>query len=675
MAQKVKLRMRRSLPALLTMLLLSASTHAQWNSDPTINNKVSNVAGTKDELFALPDGAGGMHLVWTDSRNSGTTGTDIYYQRILNNGTLVFDSAGVLVCNAAGAQANARVVPAAAGAVIVVWQDGRTASNNAIYAQKISSTGTPEWAANGVVVADATGNQNSPQVVSDGAGGAIAFFQDNRVSGVELYAQRINGDGVVQWTADGIAIATQANSQNAQTIVADGAGNYYLAWSDGRIANSNSDVFVQKIDNSGTLAWNAANQGVNICNANNNQLTPQIALGAGGSIYVTWADLRAGTNNLTDVYVQRVLSDGTVDPAFPANGLLVGGAANNQTNPYIVADGSGNAIITWADQRAGTASTARDIFAQKVLSTGAVAWAANGVQVTTEAGAQPNSATEGFRIVSDGAGGAIIVWDDARISTTDLQVYAQRLDGDGNALWPVGPDPKAPIAVASGAANQRIPVAVTDGSNGVIVAWADSRSGTNLDLFASRVFAGGALPVSLLRFDASANGSQALLQWETAFESNIKAYAVERSADGRRFEQIGKLSAANATSARYQFTDRQPLSGANYYRLQTLELDGSSSLSRVLKLNFAPRSSGVLRLWPNPIKDRLNLELTNLNNGTYQVRAIDASGRITSQTVVQVANGQLSQSLTAGQLPMGLFTLQVVDASGKTVAQEKVMRQ
>ncbi|MCU0335361.1 MAG: T9SS type A sorting domain-containing protein, partial [Chitinophagaceae bacterium] len=272
-------------------------------------------------------------------------------------------------------------------------------------------------------------------------------------------------------------------------------------------------------------------------------------------------------------------------------------------------------------------------------------------------------------------GGAIIVWDDARLGTSDLQVYAQRLDGSGNALWPVGPDPKAPIPIATGAANQRIPVAVPDGAGGVVAAWADSRNGTNLDLFASRVFAGGALPVSLLRFDASASGWQALLQWETAFESNIKAYAVERSADGRRFEQIGRVSAANAASARYQFTDRQPLSGANYYRLQTLELDGSSSLSRVLKLNFAPRTSGVLRLWPNPIKDRLNLELTNLANGAYQVRAIDASGRIASQTMVQVANGQLSQSLAASQLPLGIFTLQVIDASGKTVAQEKVIRQ
>lgn len=664
---------------LAAFLILSAVANAQWNSFDTANNRITNVAATKSEFHAVPDGSGGMHIVWTDARNSATTGNDIFYQRILNNGTLAFDSAGVLVCNAAGSQGSAKVVPAAGGSVIVVWQDQRTASNNAIYGQKISSSGTAEWAANGVVVADATGNQNAPEAVSDGNGGAVVFFQDNRVSGVELYAQRINGSGAVQWAADGVAIATQANSQNAQTIIADGAGNYFLAWSDGRISNSNSDIFVQKLDNSGNVQWSTATQGVRVCDAANNQLNPQLELGPGGSVFVVWADLRAGLSNATDVYAHRVLSDGSVDPGFTANGAVICNAANNQTNPYMVSDGSGNVIITWADHRAGTATASRDIYAQKLLSNGSVSWAANGVSIISGDGfTQPNSTSDGFKIVSDGNGGAIIIWDDARNGTSNLDVYAQRINGSGETQWPQSSETKAPVAVGRRTTNQRIPVAVTDDANGAIVAWADSRNGTNVDIYASRLFADGTLPVSLLSFTGRRAEAAVQLQWEVTGEYGVRSYEVQKGSSPEVFSAIGSIAARNGNSVArhtYNFNDGRPASGDNYYRLRILEQDGSYSFSKVVKVSLPNQRGTRFTAAPNPALNQTQLQLEGLEKGQYALLISDASGRVILNRNLQVQQNVELHTLETGKLPSGIYRVILRNSRGEVAGSLSLQKQ
>src|SRR5262249_51458747 len=75
-----------------------------------------------------------------------------------------------------------------------------------------------------VALSRAANDQISPTIVSDGAGGAIVTWEDRRSSGGDIYAQRVNAAGAPQWTSDGVALCTAANNQQSPTIVSDGAG-------------------------------------------------------------------------------------------------------------------------------------------------------------------------------------------------------------------------------------------------------------------------------------------------------------------------------------------------------------------------------------------------------------------------------------------------------------------
>jgi len=184
-----------------------------------------------------------------------------------------------------------------------------------------------------------------------------------------------------------------------------------------------------------------------------------------------------------DIYAQHVLASGVADPAWPANGRALCTAANYQYYPTIVSDGAGGAIVTWQDVRGGANY---DIYAQHVLASGVVdpAWPANGRALCTAASYQYYPT-----IVSDGAGGAIVTWYDVR-GGVNFDIYAQHVFASGavDPAWP--PDGRA---LSTAVNNQLNPAIVSDGAGGAIVTWMDLRGGVTYDIYAQHVLASGAV--------------------------------------------------------------------------------------------------------------------------------------------------------------------------------------
>jgi hypothetical protein len=136
-------------------------------------------------------------------------------------------------------------------------------------------------------------------------------------------------------------------------------------------------------------------------------------------------------------------------------------AVNQQSNPAIVSDGSGGVIITWEDQRsAQNGSEDRDIYTQRVSATGQILWQEGGIPVCTA-----NYLQSSPKIVSDGSGGAIIVWMDLRDYQADAGIFAQRINGDGNTIWQTNG-----IEILNGGA---LFIRITETGDGVLVAWSD----------------------------------------------------------------------------------------------------------------------------------------------------------------------------------------------------------
>ena len=284
------------------------------------------------------------------------------------------------------------------------------------------------------------------------------------------------------WPADpavNVPLCTATGNKYYPKMVTDGAGGAIVTWMDAR--GSDYDIYAQHVLASGTVdpAWPV--DGRALCTATNIQELPVIAPdGAGGAI-VAWYDYRSGMAHL---YAQRVLAGGAVDPAWPADGRALCVPADDEQNPAIVADGAGGAVVAWMDGRSGTSS---DIYAQHVSANGAVdpAWPPSGRALCTAAGNQYSP-----MIVTDGADGAIVTWYDYRNGTENPDIFAQHVLA-GGAVDPAWPADGRALCTATN--YQQHPTLVADGAGGAIVTWFDYRSGTNHDIYAQHVLAGGAV--------------------------------------------------------------------------------------------------------------------------------------------------------------------------------------
>lgn len=165
----------------------------------------------------------------------------------------------------------------------------------------------------------------------------------------------------------------------------------------------------------------------------------------------------------------------------PAVNTAITSQAGADTNPAILDDGAGGAIIAWMGPE-------NNIYAQRIDTNGNVKWGANSVKVSSRG--------DMFypQLASDGAGGVFITWQGG--SDGSGNIYATRLDGNGNALWKPT-DVPAEVIVCSNFENEpsfkkQFPRIVSDGSNGAIITWQDNRNGEDdYDIYAQRVHSDG----------------------------------------------------------------------------------------------------------------------------------------------------------------------------------------
>jgi hypothetical protein len=179
-------------------------------------------------------------------------------------------------------------------------------------------------------------------------------------------------------------------------------------------------------------------------------------------------------------------------------------------------------------------------------------------------------------------------------------------------------------------------------------------------------FATGVLPVTLTSFRAQAQPGAVELQWTTSQEVRSHYFEVQRSIDGNRFEAIGQVQAAGNSSAtvRYSFRDAQPVSGAAYYRLKQVDLDGRSTLSGVLQVRS--EGGGWIRSLVNPVDAELQLQLARPAPSGSQLLIYGMSGQLLKQ-----------QGLTGTQCRVAVSNLApgtyVVEVRSGTEAERRVI--
>lgn len=408
----------------------------------------------------IADGAGGAIIVWEDERSDSG---DVYAQKVNSANATMWTENGVAICTAFEEQEYNHLVTDGAGGAIIAWEDERSDSGD-IYAQRVGSAGGVLWTANGVVISNAVDEQQVPQMASDGAGGAIIVWEDERSDIGNIYAQRINASGNVLWTSNGVPINTASGEQSDARIISDGAGGAIIVWE-----SQWTKIYAQRVNAAGVKQWGG--NGVALCTAQNGKNNLRIIPDGSGGAIAVWDDFR---NNRWDIYAQHINAAG--GGKWNDNGVLICAAINPSYThiPQLCSDGNGGAIVVWKDNRHASESDLGNIYAQLIASDGTVRWTAGGIAICTQTGTQDNP-----QIAIDTFGGAVIVWQDSRSGS--YVIYAQRINANGIVQWQADG-----LVISTEPSMQYDPQLISDGSGGAIITWEDSN-----DIYMRRISSSG----------------------------------------------------------------------------------------------------------------------------------------------------------------------------------------
>ncbi len=173
------------------------------------------------------------------------------------------------------------------------------------------------------------------------------------------------------------------------------------------------------------------------------------------------------------------------------------------------------------------------------------------------------------------------------------------------------------------------------------------------------------LPVTLTSFTATRQVNRDLVEWTVEDERDLAGYAVEQSTDGTHFAEVRWVDALGTDNARRSYGERvsalsEALAATTYYRLRSVDLDGSFALSSVVAVGggdqqWAPQD---LVAYPNPSLQGGGFAVNAPIDTDAHVEVYDLQGR---QVMTQSG---VSQSTIGQDLAAGTYLVRVTSASG-----------
>lgn len=179
------------------------------------------------------------------------------------------------------------------------------------------------------------------------------------------------------------------------------------------------------------------------------------------------------------------------------------------------------------------------------------------------------------------------------------------------------------------------------------------------------------LPLDGIELSAQLQNDAIRLTWITYGESEMEAYVVESSTDGKNFIPITSVPSNGDGNQTYVTTvDTKRFNGNAYFRIRAVEKSGKIYYSKITLVKAG--NTVRFQTWPNPVVDQINLSLIAAQKGGISVTLVNAASTVISQQHYQVVQGHNQWTINnLGSLPAGVYFLKIYNAqTGETTVQK-----
>jgi len=132
------------------------------------------------------------------------------------------------------------------------------------------------------------------------------------------------------------------------------------------------------------------------------------------------------------------------------------------------------------------------------------------------------------------------------------------------------------------------------------------------------------------------------------------------------WQQVGKVAGAGNSSQfnNYSYTDKQPLDGTSYYRLQQTNTDGTYTYSLVAVVRRKNESIS-LQVYPNPVNNEVIIK--GNKDDLKKLRVFDLAGREVTHQLRVTSNGETTKVVSMAAVSDGMYIFRINDQSYKVL--------
>jgi hypothetical protein len=338
-------------------------------------------------------------------------------------------TSNMVLSNLSGAEVIPKIVTTPDGGCYVSWWDN-TSGNYDVYAQRLNGIGEIQWAENGLLISHHTQDTwlTDYDMALDSAGYAIIAVNDIRNSADrDIFAYRISPNGDFAWGPDGLAISTGSGFTPDPVIVVTSDGNIVFAWQQGDVT---SVINIRKVRTDGSDFWDPP---IITLTHTYSLSIPRLAAAENDGFILQYLQAQ-GSQYYSPKYLLAQKYDANGVAQWPGNGVTISNAGGfgPQMRPDITSDETDGAYSYWYS---GPVSTNLHAFAQHISASGSMLWTANGVQLST------NSGQVQFQPALVRVPGTSDVMAFYEVANSDQNIFGlggQKLDSTGARQWGSG---------------------------------------------------------------------------------------------------------------------------------------------------------------------------------------------------------------------------------------------
>jgi FlgD Ig-like domain len=381
-----------------------------------------DVSITESQIRLVSDGQNGLFAAWIDQRFDDL---HTFVQHMDSEGNVLWGERGIVVANGPlddFQQDDIQIVPLDDNGLLAVYRQSEVNFSMLIRAQRFDENGNGLWSSEdgtGIPLHTIFDDYEIEAIEKFDNESVLVVYQRYGAGGLDLFAQRINLDGTLDWETE-LTLCSAADVQ-FNVVAKNVAGGIVVAWEDKREGGAQTDIFGQLINDDGTVEWDVNGKSLNSENNEQKEMSLSAISDESDNFWLAWQDFRDGTSR--DIYVQRYDLDGETMLA-PATGIALGSDLHGQTNPSTLVVEGDSLWVVWED--IGTTSN-KDLHYALVGPNGDVGeeFADGGLVLSS---AYHNQGI--VQLVSDDENGFMSVWEDDRSTgkETISNVYAQRVN-------------------------------------------------------------------------------------------------------------------------------------------------------------------------------------------------------------------------------------------------------